>query len=151
MSAELFLTLLLQLYPPNPTDLRCIESRRASIVQRVTTEETRQSVPPSVLITVAFFESHLSCARGSGGGWGAPISASQRGIAGGAWHAARSLAVGRRRCGDWESAIHRFRSGRCDYAPPGYAHGYAMRVIRRVYSHARIDLPDDFPRPTVRR
>ncbi len=146
MTAELFLTLLLQLFPPNPTSLRCIESRRATIVSRADSQEKAQGVPPAVLLTVSFFESHFGCSPRSGGSWGAPVSATQRGVAGGAWHAARSLAVGRRRCGTWEDSIHRFRSGYCDHAPRGYAHRYAMNVIRRIYQHARIPLPADFPR-----
>ena len=94
----------------------CIEARRERIAQQV--EETARAYPrvrASVLVAVAFSETHLGCDYGEGGGWGAPIDRHHRHTAGTHLHAAAVLARSLEVChGDELGAVRRFRTGLCD-------------------------------------
>jgi hypothetical protein len=94
----------------------CIEQRRDRIARQV--EETAREYPrvrASVLVAVAFSETHLGCDYGEGGGWGAPIDRHHRHTAGTHLHAAAVLARSMEVChGDELGAVRRFRTGLCD-------------------------------------
>ena len=95
---------------------QCIEAGRARIAQQI--DETARAYPrvrASVLVAVAFSETHLGCDRGEGGGWGAPVDRHHRHTAGTHLHAAAVLARSMQVCGGDElSAVRRFRTGLCD-------------------------------------
>jgi hypothetical protein len=95
----------------------CIQSRQARIVEQLT-ETTAAGVPPEIMASVAFVETHLGCDRNEGGNWGAPIDPAHRHTAGTHVHAARALLTGRERCGSWDGAIVRFRTGLCAARTP---------------------------------
>lgn len=121
----------------------CIARREPEIARRLTVADQTYGVPPGVLLVVAALESHLGCAAGSGGCWGAPIDPRHRGTAGTSDHAARALARGYAVCGTWIGAIRRFRSGLCFREPPvGYTARTAVRLIERVYDDAGVARPD---------
>lgn len=108
---------VLALYPVmSGANRRCIEARRDRIAAQV--EETARAYPrvrPSVLVAVAFSETHLGCDYGEGGGWGAPVDRHHRHTAGTHLHAAAVLARGMEVCrGDELGAVRRFRTGLCD-------------------------------------
>ena len=108
---------VLSLYPVmSGSNRACIEDRHERIAAQV--EETARAYPrvrPSVLVAVAFSETHLGCDRGENGGWGAPVDRAHRHTAGTHLHAAAVLARGMEVCrGDELSAVRRFRTGLCD-------------------------------------
>ena len=109
----------------------CILARRETIAASAEAAAAAHGVPVALLLSVAYLESHLGCSRGSGGCWGAPISRTRRGVAGGADRAASALALGYRRCGGTpEGAVASFRWGRCR-VPVG-AHGYGPADVLRL-------------------
>jgi hypothetical protein len=121
----------------------CIRRRAASLaasaqaaVDQVARERPGAAVVPAdLLLVVAYLESHLGCAPGSGGCWGAPASPAHRGTAGRPVHAARALASGLRVCTTEIGAVSRFRCGlcRCPVAPGrGYTAQDALRLVERV-------------------
>lgn len=111
--AATYLAALLALYPHGLYRQRILAARE-SISQRLSDAENTLGVPVPVLLAVAWNESHLGFAPGSGGCWGAPINAAHRLTAGTSVHAARVLARGRTYCrGSWRGAIGFFRSGVC--------------------------------------
>jgi hypothetical protein len=136
------LSAMLAVLPPVPEPQRGrIQLQKEAIVSMATASSARYAVPPSVLLVVAFMETHLGTDDGEGGGWGAPIDAHHPHKAGTSDHAARILARGRKVCGSWQGAVSRFRSGRC--SPPRFAEPYvhrAMWLIDRV--HDRAGLPE---------
>lgn len=113
--AEL-VTAVLALWPVMSGDNRqCIETRRDRIAAQV--EETARAYPrvrASLMVAVAFSETHLGCDYGEGGGWGAPVDRHHRHTAGTHLHAAAVLARSMQVCGGDElSAVRRFRTGLC--------------------------------------
>lgn len=122
MAVTPWVALLLALYPRAPYRA-CLERRAPAIASQVA---AAHGVPPSLLVAVGWHESHLGCAPRSGGCWGAPVSRSRRGTAGGVSEAASSLATGYRVCGTWAGAVARFRGGQC---APGAHAAYVARVL----------------------
>ncbi len=139
------LAALVAVVPPIPHPQReRIELQREMIVSMATASSARYRVPPSVLLVVAFMETHLGTDDGEGGGWGAPIDARHPDKAGTSDHAARILARGRKVCGSWQGAVSWFRSGRC--RPPPFAERYVrrgMQLIERMHSRANVPVPKD--------
>lgn len=85
-------------------------------------------VPPMELTAaVAFAETHLGCDINEGGNWGAPIDRNHRHTAGTHMSAVRVLSRGFTRCGSWDGAILRFRTGLCNPARNG-----STPEIRRI-------------------
>lgn len=123
MTAEQALAALLSVLPVRRPHAACITARTSRIVEDADAASREHGVPVALLLAVGYAESHLGCARGSGGCWGAPLSRTARHTAGRASHAASALALGHRRCGDWRGALAHFRGGRCT----GHA-GYVARV-----------------------
>ena len=96
----------------NGNNRACIVEHQARIAEQL--EETAaMGVPILFMAAVAFKETHFGCARGSGGGWGAPADRHHRHTAGTHRDAAQSLLTGMTVCGSWERAVMRFRTGNC--------------------------------------
>lgn len=133
MTARVLLAVLLALLPVPAARRACIVARRDNIERQADAAARATGVPVAVLIAVGFLETHLSCAPGSGGGWGAPISPTRRGVAGGAAQSAAALAWGYQRCGTMLGAISHYRSGRC-HAPHlvGYQPAQAVDLVDRL-------------------
>ena len=117
MSGWALVAAVLSLYPVmSGANRACIEDRHERIAAQV--EETARAHPrvrASVLVAVAFSETHLGCDYGEGGGWGAPVDRAHRHTAGTHLHAAAVLARGMEVCaGDELGAVRRFRTGLCD-------------------------------------
>jgi hypothetical protein len=127
MTAAEALAALLAMLPASRPYRQCIDARRSQIVADADAASRTHGVPPQLLLSVGYAESHLGCARGSGGCWGAPVSRTQRHTAGRASHAASALALGHRRCATWRGAVSHFRCGRC--VCPRNAE-YVARVMR---------------------
>lgn len=139
MTAAQVLLALLALLPVPAARRACITARRDAIVANATRSADAAHVPVEVLLVVAYLESHVGCAPGSGGCWGAPISPTRRGTAGNSNHAAAALAWGYRRCHTDLGAIAHFRYGRCATPArhgPGYTPEAAMRLVERVRAYA---------------
>jgi len=120
---------LLNLYPYMSGNNRaCIERNQVQIASVLERGEKAYGVPPLVLLSVGFAETHLGCDAGEGGNWGAPISRFQRHRAGTPVQAAQALQASYRVCGTWLGAISRFRSGLCRI-PRRLAH-YPRNVVR---------------------
>lgn len=139
MTAHLLLSILLQLLPVPAARRACIMERRETIERDADAAAARYGVPVEVLVSIGFLETHLSCAPGSGGGWGAPISPTRRGVAGGAAHSAAALAWGYRRCTTTLGAVSHYRCGRC-VCPHliGYQPEQAVRLSERLTSRAGV-------------
>lgn len=113
MTARVLLAALLALLPQSRPYAACVAARAERIATDADAAAAATGVPAALLLAVGYMESHLGCAPGSGGCWGAPIDRAHRLTAGRAIHAARSLAAGRARCGSWRGAVGHFRCGRC--------------------------------------
>ncbi len=135
------LSAMIAVLPPIPQPQRDrIQLQKDAIVAMATASSARYGVPPSVLLVVGFMETHLGTDDGEGGGWGAPIDAQHPNKAGTSDDAAKILGRGRKRCGSWQGAVSRFRSGQC--VAPTFAKSYvrsAMRLIQHM--HDRVDVP----------
>lgn len=131
-SAALLLALLLSLRPP--ADLRpCLTARAPEIARAAGEAQALTGVPAELVLAVGYLETHLGCARGSGGCWGAPVSRRRRAVAGTHLHSARALAWGRRRCGSWHGAVSHYRCGLCSCRSlRGYGAGEALALARRM-------------------
>jgi hypothetical protein len=138
------LAALIAVLPPIPHPQReRIQLQREKIVAMAAASSARHHVPPSVLLVVAFMETHLGTDDGEGGGWGAPIDAQHPHKAGTSDHAARVLARGRKVCGSWLGAVSWFRSGQC--SPPPFAETYVrngMRLIERMHRRTGLRVPE---------
>lgn len=139
MTAAAWIAALLLAVRVPAVERACIVARRDTIAASAEAAAVAHGVPVALLLSVAYLESHLGCSAHSGGCWGAPISRTRRGVAGGPDRAASALALGYRRCGGTdEGAVSSFRWGRCRV--PAGAHGYgpadvlafAARVAARV-------------------
>lgn len=142
MNPELILAIILELFPHmSGNNRQCIENHQDRILQQVheATDapliEGVPSIPPEVLMVVGFVETHLGCDAGEGGNWGAPIDAEHRHTAGTHMHAAYSLARGYQRCGSWDGAIMRFRTGLCNprHSPNPEVTTIGLRYLRLVH------------------
>jgi len=141
--AQLLLAALLVIFPYMSGDNRaCIQRNARSIVNVVEAAQRENGVPPAVLLTVGFIETHLGCDIGEGGNWGAPISPQRRHVAGTPRQAAVALQHGFERCGSWMGAIARFRSGRCAI-PPNMRHypQTATWLMTRMSTMVNVPLP----------
>lgn len=136
-AAEWIAALLLAVRVPEP-HRSCILLHRERIAASAELAAAAHHVPVSLLLSVAYMESHLGCAPQSGGCWGAPISRTRRDVAGGPDHAASALRRGYEVCHSDIGAIARFRWGTCTV--PAGARGYtpadvlhlAARVAARI-------------------
>jgi hypothetical protein len=138
-AAAAWLAALLLAVPVPAAERACIIAHQAMIAASADAAAEAHHIPVALLLSVAYLESHLGCSRGSGGCWGAPISRTRRGVAGGADRAASALALGYRRCGGTpEGAVASFRWGLCRVPPgargygPATAMAFAARVAARV-------------------
>jgi len=132
MTPEQVLVAILAIFPHMSGNNRaCVESRRDRIVQQLT-ETTAAGVPAPLMASVAFMETHLGCDRHEGGNWGAPIDRNHRHTAGTHMDAAQALLTGLQRCGTWDGAVMRFRSGMCRTQQ-----AYAVRYVRIVNALVR--------------
>lgn len=138
MNPEQILLALLTAFPyMNGSNRECIETRRP-VIARQLHETSTLGVPPDLMASVAFAETHLGCDVGEGGNWGAPIDARHRHTAGTHMSAARVLARGYERCGSWDGAVLYFRTGLCrSDVPTGrlYLRGVTAvrnRILRNV-------------------
>lgn len=113
MNAARALAALLAVLPARRPYAACLTARAARVIADADAASREHGVPVALLLSVGYAESHLGCARGSGGCWGAPVSRLHRHAAGRASHAASALALGHRRCGTWAGALGHFRCGRC--------------------------------------
>jgi hypothetical protein len=138
------LAALIAILPPIPHPQReRIQLQRESIVSMAAASSARYGVPPSVLLVVAFMETHLGTDDGEGGGWGAPIDAQHPHKAGTSDDAARILARGRKQCGCWRGAVSWFRSGKC--YPPDFAQKYVragMSLIEHMHRSVGLAMPE---------
>lgn len=123
MTAAHALAALLAVLPLRRPYAACLAARTERVIADADAASRAHGVPVALLLAVGYAESHLGCARGSGGCWGAPASRTARHAPGRASHAASALALGHRRCGTWMGALAHFRGGRC----VGHA-GYVARV-----------------------
>jgi len=143
-TSELVLAALLHLFPHMSHNNRaCIEANRDHIV-RVAEEGLRDhGVPPLVMISVGFMETHLGCDVGEGGNWGAPISRAERHRAGTPGQAAQALQTSREVCGTWLGAISRFKSGLCRIPPSMtfYTRG-TLRLMNRLSRETGLPMPE---------
>lgn len=125
MTAAAIIAALLSLYPRSPARA-CLDARRTAIVAALdAAHRAHPDVPAGLLAAVGWHESHLGCARASGGCWGSPRDASHRHTAGTPTDAARDLSHALRACGSTVGAIARFRGGSCR---PGPHAAYVARV-----------------------
>jgi len=134
-AAAAWLAALLLAVPVPARERACIVARRETIAASADAAAEAHGVPVALLLSVAYLESHLGCSAHSGGCWGAPISRTRRGVAGGADRAASALALGYRRCGGTpEGAIASFRWGLCrvPVGARGYGPADVMRFAARV-------------------
>lgn len=113
MTAAQALAALLAVLPVRRPYRACLSARTPRVIADADAASREHGVPVALLLAVGYAESHLGCARGSGGCWGAPVSRLHRHTAGRASHAASALALGHRRCGTWTGALGHFRCGRC--------------------------------------
>lgn len=113
MTAAQALAALLAVLPARRPYAACLTARTERVIADADAASREHGVPVALLLSVGYAESHLGCARGSGGCWGAPVSRAARHTAGRASHAASALALGHRRCGTWSGALAHFRCGRC--------------------------------------
>ena len=134
MNAARALAALLAVLPARRPYATCLTARTSRVIADADAASREHGVPVALLLAVGYAESHLGCARGSGGCWGAPVSRTARHTAGRASHAASALALGHRRCGTWSGALGHFRSGRCVCAGSYVARvgGLWSRVERRA-------------------
>ena len=125
MTPAAILAALLALYPRSPARA-CVTARRPAILDALErAHRAHPDVPLGLLVAVGWHESHLGCARASGGCWGSPVDRHHRGTAGTPTDAARDLSSALRACGTTEGAIARFRGGSCR---PGRHTAYVARV-----------------------
>lgn len=144
--AKMLLAAILTLFPYMSGNNRaCIERNATSIVNVVESAQRENGVPPAVLLTVGFMETHLGCDVGEGGNWGAPISPQRRHVAGTPRQAAVALQHGFERCGSWLGAIARFRSGRCVIPPTMTRYPRtATWLMTRISTIAQAPIPASF-------
>lgn len=129
---EIYLAVLFA-FPQTPAR-QCLINRREIVVGAIESSmRTYPEMPPQLFVAVGFLETHLGCARGEGGNWGAPISPTRRHVAGTPMHAARALWRSYEVCGDWEAATRRFRTGLCRNTIIGTRYGRnAIRFARSI-------------------
>jgi len=136
MTPETILAAILAIFPHmSGNNRQCIIDQQPRIVEqlREVSEPIEPGAPvPPVELTaaVAFQETHLGCDINEGGNWGAPIDRNHRHIAGTHMSAVRVLSRGFTRCGSWDGAVLRFRTGLCNPARQG-----ATPEVRRIGPH----------------
>jgi hypothetical protein len=123
----------------------CINNRRLEIASVVEESQRRYpELPPEILISVGFLETHLGCDIGEGGNWGAPISRYRRHTAGRPIQAAGALMSSYEYCTShgytgWGPAIRRFHTGLCAHRRGWGSAEYRM-ISRRGDYYVRIVL-----------
>lgn len=125
MSPETILAAILAIFPHmSGNNRQCIIDHQVRIAEQL--REVSQPVAPGAPVppveltaAVAFAETHLGCDLNEGGNWGAPIDRNHRHTAGTHMSAVRVLSRGFTRCGSWDGAVMRFRTGLCNPAVNG--------------------------------
>jgi hypothetical protein len=127
-------------------------NNRERIMKYVGAGVDKHNIPPSLILTVGFLESHFGCNPRSGGSWGSPIDRNHRGIAGTPIHTARDLANARKVCGSWFGALARYQSGLCHRRSlvASYTPQYAFNVAWRMENVARAHSAVTTERPLFR-
>lgn len=134
-------TAILALFPyMSGNNRQCIIENRTQIEQVLTeAHQVYPNMPTEVFIAVGFMETHLGCDAVGNGNWGAPISSTQRHIAGTPMQAATVLWRSYEVCGSWDGATRRFRTGLCGNTSVGLRYSRtAMSLANRVRLHAQI-------------
>jgi len=135
VTAADIVTAILAVYPyMSGNNRQCIIEHRPQIEQVLTEAQQRYpNMPIEFLAAIGFIETHLGCDQGEGGNWGAPISPTQRHIAGTPMQAATSLWHSFEVCRTMDGAARRFRTGVCANTPTGtrYAN-IAMSLVSRI-------------------
>ena len=122
LAAEMVTAILVK-YPQTPAR-QCIVARHQQIESVLVASHIRYpDMPMEMIATIGFLETHLGCARGQGGNWGAPISPQHRHVAGTPMQAAVALWRSYEVCHNWEGAARRFRTGLCEATPIGTRYG----------------------------
>jgi hypothetical protein len=135
ITAADIVTAILSLYPyMSHNNRQCIIEHRTQIEQNLIASQTNYpEMPMEMIATIGFMETHLGCDYGEGGNWGAPISPTQRHVAGTPIQAATALWHGYERCHTWEGAARRFRTGLCSPTPVGSSYSRrAMYIVNRL-------------------
>ena len=138
ISAAEVVTAILSLYPHmSHNNRQCIIERRSQIEQvLVVSQRHYPEMPMEMIATIGFMETHLGCDYGEGGNWGAPLSPTQRHMAGTPFQAATALWHGYEHCHTWEGAARRFRTGLCHPTTTGSSYSRrAMRIVNRLRVH----------------
>jgi hypothetical protein len=133
MTPHSILLAILAIFPHmSGNNRQCIMDRQQMIATQL--QEVSEPVAPGAPVppveltaAVAFAETHLGCDLHEGGNWGAPIDRNHRHTAGTHLSAVRVLSRGYERCGSWDGAILRFRTGLCNPARQG-----GTEAIRRI-------------------
>lgn len=143
MNADILLSALLSLYR-HINYRECIEANRFHIASVADEGEREYGVPAGLSLVTGFFETHLGCAHGEGGNWGAPIDRFHRHTAGAPMQAVRAIASSYRVCGTWIGAVGRFRSGLCRPVHAQHRETATIRVstVRRIYQRAGLPVPE---------
>lgn len=133
ITAAEVLMAFLTLFPHTPAR-QCLIDRRVQIEQVLDNSRAMYpQMPIEMIATIGFMETHLGCDRGEGGNWGAPISPTQRHVAGRPIQAAAALWRSYQVCGSWEAAARRFRTGLCRPTVTGTPYARtAMSVVTRL-------------------
>jgi hypothetical protein len=138
ISAADIVTAILSLYPyMSGNNRQCIVENRTQIEHVLdASQRAYPEMPMEIIAAIGFVETHLGCDQGEGGNWGAPISPTQRHVAGTPFQAATALWHSYERCHTWEGAARRFRTGLCRPTPTGSAYSRrAMHVVNRLRTH----------------
>lgn len=146
ITAADIITAILAIFPYMSGDNRqCIINNRTQIEHVLIESQQRfPNMPIEILATIGFMETHLGCDRGENGNWGAPISPTQRHVAGTPMHAAVALWHGYQTCGTWQGATRRFRTGLCVPNPISTRYERtAMQVVNRIRSYVSIHSQDN--------
>lgn len=143
MSADILLAALLSMYH-HVNYRECIEANRFHIASVADEGEREYGVPAGLSLVTGFFETHLGCARGESGNWGAPIDRFHRHTAGTPTQAVRAIAHSYRVCGSWVGAVGRFRSGLCHPVRREHRAAVTIRIntARAVYHRAGLPTPE---------
>jgi hypothetical protein len=133
ITAQEIVTAIVTRYPHSPAR-NCIQARRAQIEANLNaSNKAWPEMPMLAIATIGFLETHLGCARGQGGNWGAPISRFRRNVAGSPLQAAHILWTSYVVCdNNWESAARRFRTGLCRPTKVGSRYGRKFLNTQRA-------------------
>lgn len=138
ITAAEVLTAILTLFPHmSGNNRQCIIEHRPQIEQvLVQAQQEFPEMPTELMASIGLMETHLGCDRGEGGNWGAPISSTQRHVAGTPMHAVRALWRSYQVCHTWDGAARRFRTGLCRPTQVGTRYStMAMNLSNRIKAY----------------